>query len=151
VREYTPSACRLAEPFRREQGGTELLGYFGDQLKPELFLSFVLSSFLNTHILELARFEYFAALEALYKLGIFVAADDLHARMLTRFIGILRLRERLGGHKSGSVPSPSNGEMDSRGISGILAFPYYLSRASLLNVKKLENIKLGHSRDPARF
>lgn len=79
-----------------------MLGYFGDH-KQALFLGFVLSGFLNAHVFEFARFEYFATLEALYELGILVATDDLHARMLARFVGFLRLRERLGGHKSGSV------------------------------------------------
>jgi hypothetical protein len=67
------------------------------------FLSFAFSGFLNAHVLELARFEHFSALQALDKLRVFFAAHNLNARMLARFVGALRMRERPGGHKSGSV------------------------------------------------
>jgi len=61
-----------------------------------LFWTFALGALFDAHILELARLEDFTAFEALYKLGLFVAADDLHAWMLARlFASVLRLRERL--------------------------------------------------------
>jgi hypothetical protein len=66
-------------------------------------LSFALRGFLNAHVLEFARFEYFSAFQAFNKFGVLVAAHNLDARMLTRLAGVLRMREGLGGHKSGSV------------------------------------------------
>jgi hypothetical protein len=59
------------------------------------FLSFLLHAFLNAHVFELAGFENLAAFEALDKFGVFVAADNLHARMLARLSWFLRVRERL--------------------------------------------------------
>ena len=59
-------------------------------------LGFVFSFFLDAHVFEFAGLEDFAALEALHELSVFIAADDLHARMFARFLArVLRMRERL--------------------------------------------------------
>jgi len=58
------------------------------------FLIFV-EVFFDAHVLEFACFENFAALKAFDELGIFVAADDLHARMLAWWFGTWNGRERL--------------------------------------------------------
>jgi hypothetical protein len=102
-------------------------------------LSFAFGSFLNAHVLEFARFEYFSALQAFHKFSVFVAAHNLNTRMLARLVGVLRMRERLGGHKSGSVALTEVIGDGPAGISGILAPLYHLSSASLLNVRKLED------------
>ena len=52
-------------------------------------------AFFDAHVFEFAGFEDLAAFEALDEFGIFVTADDLNARMLTRLAGLLRLRGRL--------------------------------------------------------
>jgi hypothetical protein len=59
------------------------------------FLIFVFEVFFDAHVFEFTGLEYFAAFEALHELGIFFAAYDLHARMLARLLGALRVRERL--------------------------------------------------------
>jgi hypothetical protein len=60
------------------------------------FLGLAFGAFLDAHILEFARLEDLAALEALHEFGVFFAADDLHARMFTRlFAHVLGMRERL--------------------------------------------------------
>jgi hypothetical protein len=59
------------------------------------FLSFLFDVFFNTHVFQFARLEDFTAFEALDKFGIFVAANNLHARMLARLSWFLRLRGRL--------------------------------------------------------
>src|SRR5580658_1616559 len=111
--ECTPPARTLAEPVCQEQGETRHAGYYGDHrlcfcafsrsvlgswlTKRGLrFLGFAFGVFLDAHVFEFARLEDFAALEALHELSVFLAADDLHARMLARFLArVLRMRERL--------------------------------------------------------
>ncbi len=44
------------------------------------------SIFLDGHVFELAGFEDLTALKTLDEFGIFIASDDLNARMLTRFV-----------------------------------------------------------------
>jgi hypothetical protein len=53
-----------------------------------------LNALFDVHVFELAGLEDLAAVFALYELGVFVAAHDLHTRMLTRlrFSGVLRRR-----------------------------------------------------------
>lgn len=58
------------------------------------FLIFV-EVFLDAHVLEFTSFENFAAFKTFDELGIFVAADDLHARMLAWWFGAWNGRERL--------------------------------------------------------
>jgi hypothetical protein len=68
----------------------------GWQDLPLRLLSLAFGVFLDAHVFKFAGFENLAALETLHKLGIFVTADDLHARMLARFlICVLGMRERL--------------------------------------------------------
>jgi hypothetical protein len=62
---------------------------------------FAFGALLDAHILKFAGLEDFPAFEALHELGIFVAAHDLHAGMLTGLACALRMRKRLRGHKSG--------------------------------------------------
>jgi hypothetical protein len=64
-----------------------------------------LSPFLDTHVLQFAGFEDLATLQALYEFSVFVAADDLHTRMLARWFLVCALRGsgRLGGHKAGRI------------------------------------------------
>lgn len=63
-----------------------------------------LGAFFDAHIFEFAGLEDFAAFEAFQEFRIFFAAHDLHARMFARLLAcVLRLRERLRGHKSGGV------------------------------------------------
>jgi hypothetical protein len=60
------------------------------------FLGFAFGAFFDAHVLEFARLEDFAALEALDELGVFIAAHDLHARVLARLLScVLRMGERL--------------------------------------------------------
>jgi hypothetical protein len=61
-----------------------------------LFLDFPFGALLDAHVLEFARLEHFAALKAFHELCVFIAAHNLHARMLARRLaGGLRVRERL--------------------------------------------------------
>jgi hypothetical protein len=60
------------------------------------FLDFAFSAFFDAHVLEFAGLEDFAAFETFHELGVFIAAHDLHPRMLARLLpGVLRVRERL--------------------------------------------------------
>jgi len=63
----------------------------------------VFGALFDIHVLELTGLEDLAALYTLHELGIFVAADDLHARMFARLLRtcILRGSGRLGFHISG--------------------------------------------------
>jgi hypothetical protein len=65
-----------------------------------------LGSFLDTHVLEFAVVEDFAAFQAFYEFSVFVAAHNLHTWMLARWFLVYALRGsgRLGSHKSGRVP-----------------------------------------------
>jgi hypothetical protein len=66
------------------------------ELRALRFLGFALGTFFDAHVLEFAGFEDFAALKAFHELGVFLAAHDLHARVLARLLpGVLRMRERL--------------------------------------------------------
>jgi hypothetical protein len=58
---------------------------------------FFFNSLFDVHVLELAGLEDLSALLAFDELGIFVAADDLHAQMLAglRRLYVLRRRGRL--------------------------------------------------------
>ena len=57
------------------------------------FLGFALDAFFDAHVLQFAGLEDFAALEAFHELGVFVAADDLHAWVFAGlFFVSLRLR-----------------------------------------------------------
>jgi hypothetical protein len=53
---------------------------------------FFLDSLFDVHVLELAGFEDLAAIFALDEFGVFVAANDLHAKMLAGlwFAGVRR-------------------------------------------------------------
>jgi hypothetical protein len=67
----------------------------------------------HSHIVEFAGFKDFAAFQALDELGLFVAAHQLHARMLARsLVGSRERFRRLGWtHKSGrTARSPKKGE-----------------------------------------
>jgi hypothetical protein len=66
---------------------------------------FFLDALFDVHVFEFTGLEDLAAVFALDEFGVFVAADDLHTRMLARlrFTDVLRRRGRLGSHKSGSV------------------------------------------------
>ncbi len=60
------------------------------------FLSFAFGAFLDAHILEFAGLENLTALKTFDELRVFIAAHDLHARVLARLLaGVLRMRERL--------------------------------------------------------
>jgi len=50
------------------------------------FLGFAVDALFDTHVPQFAGFEDFAALKAFHELGIFVAADDLHTRVLARLV-----------------------------------------------------------------
>ena len=74
---------------------------------PKARLRFALfNPLFDIHVLEFAGFEDFAAFLALDELRIFIAADDLHARMLAGLVHICALRRggRVWIHKSGSSP-----------------------------------------------
>ncbi len=67
-------------------------------------MSFAFDALFDAHVLEFAGFEDLAAFQTLNEFGIFVAADDLHARVLAGLIAhVFRLGQRLCGHKSGNV------------------------------------------------
>src|ERR1700678_243574 len=80
-------------------------------------------SFFDRHVLEFAVVEDFAAFQAFYELSVFVAAHNLHTRMLARWFLVYALRGsgRLGGHKSGRVLNTRHGGTECAGIPGILA------------------------------
>ena len=59
------------------------------------FLGFAFDVLLDAHVPEFAGLENFAALQAFHKLSIFVAAHNLHARMLAGLVRVFRLGERL--------------------------------------------------------
>src|SRR5260370_12105899 len=76
-----------------------------------LLLGFAFGALFDAHVFELTRFEDLAALQAFHEFSIFLAADDLPARMFARrFFCVLRARERLRPHKSETIPS-SNARM----------------------------------------
>jgi hypothetical protein len=61
------------------------------------------ASFLDTHVLQFAAFEDFAALQAFYEFSVFIAAHNLDTRMFAWWFLVCAGRERggrLGGHKS---------------------------------------------------
>jgi hypothetical protein len=59
-------------------------------------LRLVFRTLFDAHVLQFAGLEDFATFQTLYKLGVFVAAYNLHARVLARFtLGIRRLGKRL--------------------------------------------------------
>ncbi|HWO31608.1 MAG TPA: hypothetical protein VNO32_22670 [Candidatus Acidoferrum sp.] len=71
-------------------------GYRSAALGGSRFLGFTLDALFDTHVLQFAGLEDFAALEAFHKLGVLVAGDDLHARVFAgRFFRVFRLGERL--------------------------------------------------------
>ena len=83
-----------------------------------LFLSFAFGAFLDAHVFEFTRFEDLAALQAFHEFSIFLAADDLHARMFARrLVCVLRARERLRAHKSETIPSSNTRRKRFAGIS----------------------------------
>jgi hypothetical protein len=58
----------------------------------------------DVHVAELAGFKHISALDALDEFGVFIAADDLHARVFAGLPGNrIWLRRRLQGHESGSI------------------------------------------------
>jgi hypothetical protein len=58
----------------------------------------------NAHVFQFAGLEDLAALQAFHKLGVFIAAYDLHTRVLAGLrAGVWRWRERPEIHKSGSA------------------------------------------------
>jgi len=62
----------------------------------ESFLGFALSPLFDAHVLEFAGLENLTAFQALHELCVFIAAHDLHARMLAGWlVAGLRVRERL--------------------------------------------------------
>jgi hypothetical protein len=71
----------------------------GCSFEPSRFLGFAFGTFgtfLDAHVLKLAGLEDLAALEAFHELRVFLAAHDLHARVLARLLAcVLRMRERL--------------------------------------------------------
>jgi hypothetical protein len=79
-------------------------GYYGD-LRPGAgaftalglrFRGFAFGALLDTHVLEFAGLEDLTAFEALDELSVFLAAHDLHARVLAwSLVCVLRMRERL--------------------------------------------------------
>ncbi len=71
-------------------------GYHSAALDGLRFLGFTLDALFDTHVLQFAGLEDFAALEAFHELGVFVAGDDLHAWVFAgRFFRVFRLGERL--------------------------------------------------------
>jgi hypothetical protein len=82
-----------------------------------------LGSFLDSHVFEFAVVEDLATFQAFYEFSIFIAAHNLHTRMLARGFLVYALRgsRRLGGHKSGRVLNTRDGGTECAGISGILA------------------------------
>jgi len=60
------------------------------------FLGFAFGALFDTHVLQFARLEDLAALQALHELSVLFATHDLHARMLAGWLaGVGRMRERL--------------------------------------------------------
>ena len=91
-----------------------------------LLLGFAFGALFDAHVFELTRFEDLAALQTFHEFSIFLAADDLHARMFARrFFCVLRARERLRAHKSETIPSSNARRKRFAGISRYfsLAFP----------------------------
>jgi len=65
---------------------------------------FAFSALFDANVFQFAGLEDLTALQAFHEFGVFVAAYNLHARVLTRSIrGVGRLGKRLCAHKSGSV------------------------------------------------
>jgi hypothetical protein len=62
--------------------------------------------FFDVHVFELAGLEDLAALFAFDEFAVFVAAHDLHARVLAGLLDFYAWagRLRLGGHKYGTIP-----------------------------------------------
>jgi hypothetical protein len=79
-----------------------------------------LGSLLDTHVLEFAVVEDLAAFQAFHEFSVFVAAHNLHTRMLARWFLVCALRGsgRLGGHKSGKVLNAKGGGTECAGIFG---------------------------------
>jgi hypothetical protein len=89
------------------------------------FFGFVRGAFLDAHISEFAGFEDFAAFEAFHELGVLVTAYNLHAWMFARlFVRVVRVRKRLRGHKSETMPSSN-----TRGGNGFAGISRYFSPA----------------------
>jgi len=83
----------------------EFGGYFCDRI-PILGISGLafLDALFDVHVTEFAGFEDVSALDALDEFGIFIATDDLHARVFAGLPGgRVWLRRRLQSHESGSV------------------------------------------------
>jgi len=80
------------------------------------------SPFLDVHVFEFAGFEDFAALFALDKLGVGVAAYDLHTRVLAGLRGACAwtCRGRSNCHKPGSAFSTSQRSRRIRGNFSLL-------------------------------
>ena len=79
-------------------------------------------AFFDVHVLELAGFEDLAAFLAFDKFGVFVPADNLHARVLTRelWLSVFRRRGQLRGHNPEVCLSHRSVEAGFRRISGIV-------------------------------
>ena len=78
------------------------------------------------HVFELAGFKDFTAFEALYVLGLLVAAHNLHARVLTlshcpSLLG--ELRQRLASYIRRRVAPELEADLISPEIWGIVALP----------------------------
>src|SRR5229473_2763164 len=126
--ECTPPACRLAERYCRRKLESSRRGYHGVLLGRVrcLLLGFAFGALFDAHVFEFTRFEDLAALQAFHEFSIFLAADDLHARMFARrLVCVLRARERLRAHKSENIPSSNARRKRFAGISRYfsLAFP----------------------------
>src|SRR5229473_1583003 len=133
--ECTPPACRLAERYCRRKLESSRRGYHGVLLGRVrcLLLGFAFGALFDAHVFEFTRFEDLAALQAFHEFSIFLAADDLHARMFARrLVCVLRARERLRAHKSETIPSSNARGNDSREFPGILALLFQLSSPSML-------------------
>jgi hypothetical protein len=81
------------------------------------------SALFDVHVFEFTRLEDLAAFLAFNKFSVFIAAYDLHARMLAGLLtGCVGGRYgRLGGHKSGSTVLRFNAEGTFAEFSGIVA------------------------------
>jgi hypothetical protein len=89
--------------------------------------------FFDVHVLELAGLEDLAALFAFDEFAVFLAAHDLHARVLAGLLDFYAWagRLRLGGHKYGTIPLRElRRKGDFARISGIVERPEGLSSPS---------------------
>jgi hypothetical protein len=96
-----------------------------------------LDALFDVHVAEFAGIEDVSALDALDEFGIFIAADDLHARVFAGLPGDrVWLRRRLQSHESGSIALIKKRKARIAEFHGILASYGELSSVSELRSRE---------------